>query len=193
LASYIDPYIDYSRWFYNGGGSGTPNDSLSIYISNGTTTALLDFVHSTDATNSTWVHKSFQVSSVITPTATMTLLVRTVDANPGHIVEAGFDKFLVSEGPTGISEHNTANTSLINVYPNPFTNETNIAYKLKSKLAAGASVVLFDVTGRIIETVPVSQAEGVVTMSPSVNSGVYYVRIINGDEITIPVKVMKLK
>ena len=193
LISYIDPFIDYSRWFYNGGGSGAGNDSLSIYISNGTTTALMDFAVASSAGSSSWVHKSFRVSDFITPSATMTLLVRTEDNAPGHVVEAGFDKFLVSEGPTGISEHNTANTSGVNVYPNPFTNETNIAYKLKNKLAEGASIVIFDLTGRVITTTPLTQAEGIVTMSPSVNSGIYYVRIINGDELTVPVKVMKLK
>jgi hypothetical protein len=194
LSSYIDPYVEYSRWFYNGGGSGVPNDSISIYLCNGSTTVLLDYANSTFVGSSSWVHKSFKVSSVITPSATMTLTVRTGDlASSGHIVEAGFDKFLVSEGPTGISEHNTQNTSGVNVYPNPFTNETTIAYKLKNKIVTGASIVIFDVTGRIVSTIPVSQSEGAVSINPAVNSGIYYIRILNGDEVTVPVKVMKIK
>jgi choice-of-anchor B domain-containing protein len=193
LTSYLDPYVDYSRWFYNAGGAGSPNDSISIYINNGTTTVLLDFAVASSPGSSTWVHKSFQVSAFITPSATMSLMVRTADNAPGHIVEAGFDKFVVSEGPTGISEHNNQISSAVNVYPNPFTNETNISYRLTNKIVAGASIVMFDVTGRIISTTPISQSEGVVAISPSVNSGIYYVRIINGNEITEPVKVMKLK
>lgn len=194
LSSYIDPYVEYSRWFYNGGGSGAPNDSISIYLSNGTTTVLLDYANSTFVGSSSWIHKTFKVSSVITPSATMTLMVRTGDlASSGHIVEAGFDKFLVSEGPTGISEHNTQNTSGVNVYPNPFTNETTIAYKLKNKIGVGASIVIFDVTGRVVSTIPVTQSEGTVSISPAVNSGIYYIRILNGDEVTVPVKVMKIK
>ena len=28
LTNYNDPYVSYYRWFFNGGGFGTPNDEL---------------------------------------------------------------------------------------------------------------------------------------------------------------------
>ena len=191
LSSYIDPYIYFSRWFYNFGTGAS--DSLSIWLDNGTSSVLVDVATISSVDNSTWAHRSVKVSTSITPSATMKLIVKTAKTIAGHIVEAGFDKFLITEGPTGISEHDTQNTSDVKVYPNPFTNETNIAYKLKNRLAAGASIVIYDITGRVVSTTAISQLEGIITISPSVNSGIYYVRIINGDEITVPVKVMKLK
>lgn len=192
LSAYTDPYVDYSRWFYNGGGTGSPNDSLIIMLNNGTTTQTIETVLVNTPNNSTWVHKSFKISTFITPTATMKLLVRTADANPGHVLEAGFDKFLINEGPTGIAEH-TQNNSTLTVYPNPFTEQTSIEYALKSKLTSNASIVVTDVTGRVVDKVVLTQVKGTVMLKPSVDAGAYFVKIINGDEITEPVKVLKLK
>lgn len=193
LTSYSNPYLDYSRWFYNSGGSGLPNDSLSIYLSNGSTTFLLEFVLATTPGNSTWVHKTFKISDYITPTATMQLKVRTADNNPGHIVEAGFDKFLIREGVTGITENNSGNNSLINIYPNPFAEETTIAYQLKNKLVAGASVAITDITGRTVNAISLTQSKGTVVLNSTIGAGIYFVRIINGNEITEPVKIVKMK
>ncbi|MCE9539626.1 MAG: T9SS type A sorting domain-containing protein, partial [Bacteroidetes bacterium] len=193
LTTYTEPYLDYSRWFYNSGGSGLPNDSLSIYLSNGTTTCLLEFVLAATPGSSTWVHRSFKISDYINPTATMQLKVRTADNNPGHIVEAGFDKFLINEGPTGISENNSKNTASINVYPNPFAEETTIAYQLKNKLVAGASIVITDVTGRTVNAISLTQAKGTVVFNSTSGAGIYFVRVINGNEIGEPLKIVKMK
>jgi choice-of-anchor B domain-containing protein len=92
LTGYSTPYLDYTRWFYNGGGSGVPNDSLNIYVTNGTQTQLVEYVIASTPNNSTWVHKSFKIADYITPTATMKVIVKAGDTNPGHIVEGGFDK-----------------------------------------------------------------------------------------------------
>ena len=192
LTGYLNPYLNYSRWFYNGGGTGTPNDSLTIILSNGTTKATVETVLYNTPNNSKWVHKSFNISGFMTPTATMRLFVRTADANPGHIVEAGFDKFSISEGSAGIAEE-VNNKPSIRIYPNPFTDETTIGYELKNKLATGSSIVITDITGRVVSTIPITQVKGNVTLQPSINAGIYFVKIINGDEITEPVKVIKMK
>ena len=191
LTSYTDPYLGYSRWFYNGGGSGTPNDSLVIILNNGSTTAIVEYVIASSVNNSSWVQKNFRISNFITPTSTMRIYVRTADASPGHIVEAGFDKFLISEGPTVVTEVN--NNLPVSVYPNPFTEEINIRYELKNKLTGNAFIIITDITGRIVEKTFLVQSKGTVRLSPSVNVGVYFIKIINGDEITAPVKVIKMK
>jgi hypothetical protein len=153
----------------------------------------MEFVLATTPGNSSWVHRSFKISDYITPTATMQLKVRTADNNPGHIVEAGFDKFLINEGPTGIFENHSGNKSLINVYPNPFAEETTIAYQLKNKLVAGASVAITDITGRTVNAISLTQAKGTVVLNSTMGAGIYFVRIINGNEIIEPVKIVKMK
>ncbi len=191
LSAYTSPTLQYSRWFYNAGGSGSPNDSLKIYLNNGLTTVLMETVLASTALNSSWVQKTFNISSSITPTANMKVIVRTADASPGHIVEAGFDKFYIG-GTVGIAENNVGNNS-VSVYPNPFTNETTIAYDLKNKLVAGASIAITDITGKIVISYELTQSKGNVLVNPFLTNGVYFVRIFNGDEIIKPVKILKMK
>lgn len=191
LSTYTIPYLDYSRWFYNGGGTGSPNDSLNIYLSNGLTTVLMESVIVSTPLFSTWVPKSFKISDYIAPTANMRVIVRTADASPGHILEAGFDKFMITEGPSSIDEY--SDRAVVSVFPNPFTDETSVAYDLKNKLAAGASIIITDVTGKITGRYNITQSKGTVVMSPELNAGIYFVRIFNGDEISSPVKILKMK
>ena len=193
LTNYIIPYLDYSRWFFNSGGSGSPNDSLSIYLSNGTTNYLLEFALATTPGNSSWVHKSFKISDYIIPTATMQLKVRTADNSPGHLVEAGFDNFLIKEGATGITENFAEDNGLMTVYPNPFSGETTITYQLKNKLAENGSIQITDITGRIIEIIALTKTKGTTIINPSMETGIYFARLINGNEIISTLKIVKMK
>jgi hypothetical protein len=192
LTSYTDAYLDYSRWFYTGGGSGTLNDSLNIYISNNSTTVRLEFANSATVSNSNWVYRTFDVSTYITPTDSMRLIIRTADNAPGHLVEAGFDKFLISEGPTGISESTLFNAGL-KAYPNPFTNQVTIAYNLTSSIVSNPSLIVTDVAGRIVVSQNIGQNVGSIVLNPDLSEGVYFVRIANGTELSSPVKIIKLK
>lgn len=193
LTTYSNPFLDYTRWFYNAGGSSAPNDSLNIYLSNGTQTVLVEYVVPSTPGSSKWNHKSFKISDYINPTATMQLIVSTADNNPGHVVEAGFDKFLINEGPTGIIESAYKATGEINIFPNPFINETTISYQLKNKLAPSASVMVYDITGRLIKQFVLEHTAGKIELNTSMNPGLYFVRIQNGNEVMEPVKVIKMK
>jgi len=92
LNTYSNPFIYYSRWFYNASGT-TPNDTLKISIDNGITSKVLEVVSPSSSGNGTWVSKSFKVSNYLAKTANMRIMVRTEDLAPNNIVEAGFDKF----------------------------------------------------------------------------------------------------
>ena len=192
MTSYAIPYVNYSRWFFNNGGNSDPNDSLCIYISNGTQTALVEYVLASTPGNSTWVSKGFRISDYVTPSSTMRLIVRTADDGPGHIVEAGFDKFYISEGPNGV-ETVIMDKSSIRAYPNPFADEITLSYNLKNKLVTGATVCITDISGRTVSRVPLVQTGGTITLNTEFDAGVYFVRILNGVESTEPVKVVKMK
>ena len=98
LSVYTDPYINYYRWFFNDGGAGTPDDTLHVKITNGTTTVTIESVDASSAGNSSWVFRSFKVSDYITPTATMQVIFETSDLpGTGHLVEAGVDKFHITD------------------------------------------------------------------------------------------------
>ncbi|CAN5277892.1 hypothetical protein BH09BAC1_BH09BAC1_01610 [soil metagenome] len=87
---YTDPYVSYYRWFFNDGGSGNPNDYMTVRITNGTDTVLLESI---TTTANSWTPRRYRVSDYVTPTATMKLIVEAADVNPGHLVEAGLDLF----------------------------------------------------------------------------------------------------
>lgn len=95
LSSYTEPYISYYRWFFNDGGTGTPNDSLVVEISNGINTVQVEFLDVNSANSNQWNFNQFQVSSFIQPTANMQIIFRSADLAPGHLVEAAVDLFQV--------------------------------------------------------------------------------------------------
>lgn len=89
-----DAVIAYDRWFY----ASVASRFLTIAVSgNGTTWVTVESVGSVVGTSNTWVTKSFRVSDFITPTATVQVRFQTSDVPNAIIVEAGIDRFAVSE------------------------------------------------------------------------------------------------
>jgi choice-of-anchor B domain-containing protein len=187
LTGYINPYISYSRWFFNGGGSGSPNDSLSVSITNGLTTVRLEGVTAADPL-SIWQNKTFRVLDYLAPTANMKMIVTAVDNAPGHLVEAGFDKFAVAESGVGISE--IASAEVLQAFPNPFTDELNISYSLDTELSE-AIIQITDLRGRIVAQYPLTAAKATVQISPELNAGMYFARIINKGVSTKAIRLVK--
>ena len=99
---YPNPRVNYSRWFFNIPSSNPANDTLTISITNGITTVVLENVTASTAPGmSQWASRSFLISSYIVPTATMRLIVYTSDvAATPNTLEAGFDFFSVSSSST---------------------------------------------------------------------------------------------
>ena len=61
-----NPYVNYYRWFYNAGGTGSPNDQMTVKLSNGTTTVTIETITASTLGSSTWINKSYQISSFLT-------------------------------------------------------------------------------------------------------------------------------
>jgi len=185
ISTYGDAYLHFDRWFYNGGGFGGPNDSLVVELSNGSTTVVIDFSTVNDATMSTWASKTIQVSSVITPTATMQLMVRAMDIPAGHVSEGGFDKFMVVDSSqVGIVVANKkANDNFI--YPNPFTDELTI--KLTS-IAKVVRVEVYEVTGKMINKIEFNNTS-IANFKNNYTNGIYFIKVY-GDGVLIKTQKM---
>ena len=95
LSTYIDPEISYYRWFTNAGGSGSPDDSLIITLTNGVADQVIDIVTANSSSLNQWIFSTTNIS--IPLTSNMQLKVYTADYSPGHLVEAAFDMFQVEE------------------------------------------------------------------------------------------------
>lgn len=98
-------FVEYYKWFAVGGGNGGPsNDELTITISNGTTSALLETLNVSSPNLNSWSFSSFDIAQYITPTATMQLTVVTADMPSGHLVEAAFDMFKLTSQPNAVND-----------------------------------------------------------------------------------------
>jgi choice-of-anchor B domain-containing protein len=190
LSAYFDPWVHYSRWFYNGGGSNTPNDSLVISITNGTNTVVLETVVQNTPNNSSWVTKDFRLNPIIATSPNMKLIVRTADASPGHLVEAGFDEFSIADSSLLAVQTLAANGG-ISVYPNPFDGTTSVHYAFESNPENGAFIEVKDVTGRVVAKQNVTAQSGIIELGADLNSGIYFVQLVNGADISPAVRLVK--
>ncbi|MCF8246432.1 MAG: choice-of-anchor B family protein [Saprospiraceae bacterium] len=95
LSTYNQPVLKYTAWFFNAGGSGTPNDNFEIRISNGTDVVTLENI---TQSGSVWRPESeFDLASLIPITSTMQVSFIGSDLAPGHISEAAVDGFKVED------------------------------------------------------------------------------------------------
>jgi len=126
LSNYADPYMSFERWFFNDGGSGTPNDSIVIELSNGSQSAVIDFAIFNDPDVSSWAAKEIRVTDFVPLTAFMQVKVRAMDENGGHLVEGGFDNFFVRDSVIDVTNIDESELPDIAVFPNPFSNEITL-------------------------------------------------------------------
>ena len=62
LSNLDSPIISYWTWFFNGGGDGNPDDSLTVEISNGTERVLLETIKEP---RQEWVFSAFNLKEFI--------------------------------------------------------------------------------------------------------------------------------
>ncbi|MEZ4756511.1 MAG: choice-of-anchor B family protein [Flavobacteriales bacterium] len=141
VSGMIEPAVRYQRWFFNGGGQGAPNDRLVISLSNGNTTADVETV---TTSGSAWQEVTIPIADHLAPTANMRFVARASDDAPGHLVEAGIDRFEVID----LSSLNVAvqpDAQLL-VWPNPSTGTVNIQAP-----SGRYELTLSDVAGRVVQ------------------------------------------
>ncbi|MBW6483434.1 MAG: choice-of-anchor B family protein [Vicingaceae bacterium] len=180
LSSQIDPYVHFSRWFFNAGGSGNPDDSLVVILSNGTSLARVDFADANSPNPHAWVNKSVQVSNFLTPTSTMQLIVKATDEGQGHIAEAGFDGFFVIDSATVSVAENILKDN-VNIYPNPFNDVLNITFSNSDFTIIKAEI--YDITGKLKQTQTVLN-QNKLQIKTNYSAGIYFIRIY-GDGVLL--------
>lgn len=182
LSAYTNPYIYYSRWFFNGGGNGdNPNDSLIIELSNGQDVVVIDRATEMEPM-SEWLNKSFRISDYLTPTAAMTLKVTATDFTPGHLVEAGLDKFYVEDiMQPGFDENQAA---IISVYPNPANNTITINCRTQ---AANSELQITNLSGQLVQQSTIHNSQSTIDIS-SLSKGIYILKVNDSKGYTLHVE-----
>lgn len=172
LTGYNDPFVIYSRWFYNNYGPFTPDDTLRISVSNGTASVEIDKIGRDPSTFFQWVEKRIRLEDFITVTSTMQFFFRADDFDPGiNITEAGLDKFMI----INIEELNVEELETVFiVYPNP----TNSFINVKG-LKNDANYSLIDTKGKPVQEGIISFANPSIDIR-SLNNGFYFMQL-NGE------------
>ncbi len=172
LTGYNDPFVIYSRWFYNNYGPFTPDDTLRISVSNGTASVEIDKIGRDPSTFFQWVEKRIRLEDFITVTSTMQFFFRADDFDPGiNITEAGLDKFMI----VNIEELNVEELEAVFVvYPNP----TNSFINVKG-LKNDANYSLIDTKGKPVQEGIISFANPSIDIR-SLNNGFYFMQL-NGE------------
>lgn len=187
LTTYTNPHINYQRWFTNVTGSGTPNDTFRVSLSNGSQMAMLEESVGNNADKGKWISRSYRVTDFLPVTNNMKLIIRASDlAGSDHITEAAFDKFFVSDSVlTGVNSKQ--NNVYASVYPNPTNGKIQVSYSIKN--ANTGSLKVYDILGNTVFEKELTDSYGVLNIQLE-NKGMYFVRIESAQEQKV-IKVVK--
>ncbi len=186
LTNYINPSIEFSLWFINAGGNGTPNDALEISITNGVDTVLLE-IYNNPLSEQIWVAFDIPLDGVLTITDKMQLIATTSDLpGEGHIVEAGFDQFFVNGAPIH-TENISAQT--LDIFPNPATSEIQLSH---NELAI-ESVKLFNSVGQLVLAKDNIKLQNISLNVENLPTGSYVVLTKLNDQTSIIKKVQVIR
>ncbi|MEY4658769.1 MAG: hypothetical protein RJB36_535 [Bacteroidota bacterium] len=142
FSSYSTPYINFATSFFCYHGPGNFDDTLKVYLSNGTNSVLIYQPATPEGNPMSFEYTSIPLSGLLPFTNTMQVQLVISDLNPNvNITEAGFDHFSITNQPIAnvVEEHEEEWT----LYPNP----TAISLKLRGTHVIGSFSIL-DLTGK---------------------------------------------
>lgn len=89
-----------------------------------------------------------------------------------------------------LGDHNNTNNkisittdktpTLAQNYPNPFKQETTIAYNLSQE---NGSIIIFDLLGKSVATFQLEKTQGEVILEQDLEAGMYFYSLIENDEV----------
>lgn len=180
LSSYGDPYLSYYAWFSNLGGSGNPNDSMVVSLSNGSTSAVLAVY---DTSTFAWTPiQNFRVSDYLTPTANMSIEFLAFDRGDGHLVEVAVDLFeVVDSAVVSTNIREVAENIQISAMPNPSTAYFNVDL---SAISGKAQLNVFNSLGQLLETHNIQPNQQNIQIGDNWTTGLYWIEV-NGQSLKL--------
>ena len=180
---YVNPQVSFNYWFFNDGGNGPTNDSLSIFIRDGVNSDWVFVTHFTQ--NAQWVPFAFNVEDYIDNGSSMQIAFKTSDYEEpgGHIVEAGIDNFeVLYDELVGVIELSAV--SDYQVYPNPAKDHIYIEFGKESQDQL-KEIFISDITGKKVFNQNISVNTHRVEINPELDNGTYILNLIwDNDQIS---------
>ena len=169
LTSLSNPHINFARSFFCYHGPGQFDDTLKVFISNGSTSVLLDQIGGPQGNEMSYAFQSIPINGLLTINNTMQISVTISDENPNiNITEAAFDHFWVSNYiTTDISENTKEKFSL---YPNPSNEKITI-----ENAEIDSYVHIRDLNGKVQKTIQVSTSKMEIDLQ-CLSAGIYIIQ-----------------
>lgn len=185
LAAYNDAVLNFSYWFVNAGGDGSPNDRFEVTVSNGTQIAN---VLTQTASLSQWRFSGeIHLKDYLPLTDEMRVQFTASDDNPGHLVEAAVDVFQVVPGLVAAFEADP--NAQILVAPNPSSTDFGLQYNWPN--AAGVNLEVRNLLGQVVATQQLNVNSGHVRFGANLPKGVYLVSLRADSRQSVVVKAVK--
>jgi choice-of-anchor B domain-containing protein len=172
FSSYATPFINFATSFFCYHGPGLFDDTLKVYLSNGTNSVLIYQPVTPESNPMSFEYTSIPLSGLLPFTNTMQVQLVISDLNPNvNITEAGFDHFSITNQPiANVTEEHEGDWIL---YPNP----TATSLKLRGTYAIGSYAIL-DLTGKQCIQGNCSEKEMDCSVE-SLEPGMYLIRFQN--------------
>lgn len=176
LSTTINPKLTF-HYFFNKPWPANAEDSFTVYMSNGSDTAIL---MSTTMPEYEWSSKEeIRILDYISLSNNMRVYFQVNDANPGTAVEALVDLFEILDttiASTSISIIDNQNMN-IQYSPNPFEQNIHIRYNIDNPQAINLQV--FNTLGQIIEQKIIEPVQGnnELILGNQWQNGVYFIAL----------------
>lgn len=187
LSGYQEAVLSFQYWFFNAGGTTTPNDHLRVEVSNGDETVLV-LLDSTAAIQWSFSNEIF-LSEYIDLTDNVQVHFIAEDLDPGHLVEAGVDIFKVVPSSFVNSEEVNSLAAIVQVVPNP--SATSFAIRYDWPGMQEMTLEVRNTLGQLVLKQQVSSSTGVIHCGESWPRGLYVASLRNAERRSVPVKMVK--
>lgn len=185
LTTYTNPIVEYYRWFSNDRGRNPKKEIWRVQISTGSDIFLKE-VENTNQSDHQWRRRVFNVYDYYPAAAKMQLRFLATETIPSGstqngLVEAGVDDFVIYEGKEGlISSIGEKEKALAQIYPNPAVDELNVI--LPSATFKTLSISFYDVTGKLISTVPITNGATAYSIDTKSMTPGQYLLVVQMDQ-----------
>jgi choice-of-anchor B domain-containing protein len=169
LTSLSNPHINFASSFFCYHGPDQIDDTLKVFISNGSTSVLLDQIGAPQGNEMSYSFHSIPINGLLTINNTMQISVTISDENPNiNITEAAFDHFWVSNYiTTDILENTKEEFSL---YPNPSNDKITI-----ENAEIDSYLHIRDLNGKVQKTIQVSTSKMEIDLQ-FLSAGIYIIQ-----------------
>ncbi len=188
LSGYSSASLSFYYWFYNGGGSGTPNDNLQVNL-------LIDgqpFPILTETVSLSQWRFSGEIPLPAAALQSNNVQVEfvAVDDLPGHVVEAAVDVFNVTLGAIISGTKSPDINAVISVAPNPSNSNFLVQYAWEAAKEMPVLEVR-NLLGQVVFTENLSSKSGAISCGNNWIPGVYLAVLRSGSTQGAPVKLVK--